>query len=318
MVDLGLSIEEGSKAPVISGLALGTSGENWATCGDDHLVRIWDASKGAVLKKFAGHADWVRAVVFSSDGKTLATAGDDRQVRFWDTETGKLRYAIPTAGQTVNCLTFSPNQRVLAVVGSGQDVWLIDTHERRIRQTLEAPSTDNRTVAFSPDGLMLAVAGRNGKIRVWSMADDGRPYDIEGHTQRVRALVFSCDSKTLASAGDDRQVILWDTRTWQSKGTLPKRPGRILSIAFCGPSCDWLAVGSSDNLIRVWDAQKPEQLYQLVGHTGSVTTLAWNQTTNTLLSASFDTTVRLWKMDDLQSPETPREEPPSEVASLPK
>ena len=64
VVDLGLSIEEGSKAPVISGLALGTSGENWATCGDDHLVRIWDASKGAVLKKFAGHADWVRAVVF--------------------------------------------------------------------------------------------------------------------------------------------------------------------------------------------------------------------------------------------------------------
>lgn len=317
VVDLGLSIEEGAKAPVISGLALGGSGGNWATCGDDHLVRIWDAAKGTVSRRFTGHVDWVRAVVYSSDGKTLVTAGDDRQVRFWDIETGKLRYAVPTSGQTVNSLTFSPNDRILAVVGSGQDVWLIDIRERRIRQTLDAPSTDNRAVAFSPDGSMLAVAGRNGKIRVWRMTDGGRPHDIDGHTQRVRALTFSCDSKTLASAGDDRQVKLWDTQTWKAKGILPKRPGRILSIAFCGKGCDSLAIGSSDNLIRVWDLRERRQLYRLVGHTGSITTLAWNHQNDTLLSGSFDTTVRFWKIPHPSPPET-QEEPPSEVASLPK
>lgn len=296
VVDLGLTIGENAKAPVISGLALGGMGQNWATCGDDHLVRIWDGTNGTVKKCFTGHADWVRAVVFSSDGKRLVTAGDDRQVRFWDSETGKLLYSVPTPGQTVNNLTFSPSSRVLAVVGSGKDVWLIDTQEKRIRQTLEAPGEDNRAVTFSPDGSMLAVAGRNGKIRIWNMADEGRPHDIKGHTRRVRAMTFSVDNKTLASAGDGRQVKFWNTKTWQQEGALPERPGNILSLAFCGKSCDCLAVGSTDNLIRVWDVKKPRQLYRLVGHTGSITTLVWNNKNNTLLSGSYDTTVRLWKI----------------------
>lgn len=317
VVDLGLSIEEGAKAPVVSGVALGGPDGNWATCGDDHLVRIWNAAKGTVAQCFTGHADWVRAVVFSSDGKTLVTAGDDRQVRFWDTEIGQFLYAVPTSGQTVNSLTFSPNSRILAVVGSGRDVWLIDTQQRRVRQTLEASSTDNRAVTFSPDGSMLAVAGRDGKIRIWRMADDGRPYDIEGHTRRVRALTFSADSTILASAGDDRQVKLWDTQTWEPKGTLPERPGRILSLAFCGQDCNCLAVGSSDNLIRIWDIREPRQLYRLVGHTGSITTLAWNPQNDTLMSGSFDTTVRMWKVQHDSAVEDPTK-PPSEVASLPQ
>jgi WD40 repeat protein len=55
-----------------------------------------------------------------------------------------------------------------------------------------------------------------------------------------------------------------------------------------------LAAGGSDDLIRVWDlATRSEQL-RLVGHTGSVSALAWDSQAEVLISGSFDTTVRLW------------------------
>ena len=44
----------------------------------------------------AGHADWVRSVVFSPDGATLAGAGD-KTVRTWDARTGAATRRLPAS-----------------------------------------------------------------------------------------------------------------------------------------------------------------------------------------------------------------------------
>ena len=56
-----------------------------------------------------------------------------------------------------------------------------------------------------------------------------------------------------------------------------------------------MATSGSDNEIRLWDLAKRQQTARLDGHTGSVSALAFDR--GLLVSGSYDTTVRLWKID---------------------
>ena len=63
-----------------------------------------------------------------------------------------------------------------------------------------------------------------------------------------------------------------------------------MSLAFCG--LQEIAAGATDNTVRVWDLTTKIETSRLVGHTGSVTSLAYSE--GTLASAGYDTVVRIW------------------------
>ncbi|MGH7140987.1 MAG: WD40 repeat domain-containing protein, partial [Pirellulales bacterium] len=171
---------------------------------------------------------------------------------------------------------------------------LIDPAHGKVTKTLVAHGPDNRALAISPDGNLLAVAGRDGYIRLWQLPQGELLRDIQADTLRIRTLAFSPDGRELASGGDGRQVRLWHVETGELSRSMPKRPGRTLSLVFCGDNR--LASGSSDNLIRLWDLASGGEQLELVGHTGSVSALAWHAERSLLVSGSFDTTVRLWDL----------------------
>ena len=55
-----------------------------------------------------------------------------------------------------------------------------------------------------------------------------------------------------------------------------------------------MASAGSGNVIHLWDVTARQERCRLVGHTGSVTTLVFDRGISTLISGSYDTTVRLW------------------------
>ena len=98
----------------------------------------------------------------------------------------------------------------------------------------------------------------------------------------------------MASAGEELSIRLWNASTAAALTVLPARPGRVLSLVFCGSQR--LAAGGSDDLIRIWDLPTQSEQLRLVGHTGSVSALVWDSQAKVLISGSFDTTVRLWPL----------------------
>jgi WD40 repeat protein len=151
-----------------------------------------------------------------------------------------------------------------------------------------------RALAFSPDGSLLAAGGRNGRIRVWRAADQSVAYEAPAHSLRIREIVFSPDGSLLLSAGEDRMIRATDARTGQEVFVLPTKGCKVYCLA---PLADGLlACGGSDNCITLWDLKRREAVARLAGHTGTVAGLAADETT--LVSVSYDTTVRLWQVHE--------------------
>lgn len=59
------------------------SAEFVLTGGRDKTIKLWDF-RGALIKTFTGHNNWVRGLVVHPSGKYLISVGDDKTVRCWD------------------------------------------------------------------------------------------------------------------------------------------------------------------------------------------------------------------------------------------
>ena len=67
----------------------------------------------------------------------------------------------------------------------------------------------------------------------------------------------------------------------------------VRSVAF-DPSGKYLASGSGDNIVRVWDVSSMQQVAELKGHTKAVASVAFDPSGKYLASGSHDNTIRLW------------------------
>jgi WD40 repeat protein len=281
--------------PVVSSVALDPAGKLLAAVGDDHLVRVFDLPSGKLVHRWASHVDWVKASAFRPNSSILATTGADRRICLWNvTADGKARTLSEPLQAVVYTIAYSPDGRFLAAAGFADKVWVFDADEGKLLRELSGPGTDIRAISFSPDGTRMAAAGRAGLVRIWDAASGQPISDVQVSSRRICALAYSPDGKLLAAAGQQRIVRLLEASSGKALADLPARHGEVMTLCFCGP--DTLASAGSGNVIHLWNVASRQEQCQLVGHTGSVTTLVFDRVAERLISGSYDTTVRLWDL----------------------
>ncbi len=141
------------------------------------------------------------------------------------------------------------------------------------------------------------------------MNDVEQPPALSAHKQRIRAVAFSPDGTLLATAGEDQNVLIWDKNQVQPLATLTIRGSKIMAIAWCGPAI--VAAGGSDNLIHMLDINTREEVAVLTGHTGTIAALAADPAGRMLISGSFDTTARVWNIEQIVAGKTTAQNAPT-------
>jgi len=280
--------------PVVTAVRVHRDGEWLATAGDDHVVRVFSLADGKQLQRLVKHTDWVRTIDFSPSGKQLASAGNDRLIHLWDAESGKWETELAAHVQGISQLHYSHDGKLLVAAGFQKQIHLYDVADHKLVRELSGTCPDMRTVAFSPDDSQLAAGGRCGTIRIFETASGQKLRDVAAHKQRIRALAFSQDGDFLASVGEDRTIHITPLAAETKPYSLDIRPVKFMSLVFYGPH--QLAVSGSDNIVRLWDVKERQELGVLLGHTGSVAAL--DCLGKMLISAGFDTTVRIWTVTD--------------------
>ena len=154
------------------------------------------------------------------------------------------------------------------------------------------------SVAVSPDDMRMASGGQDRTIIIWDVESKQIVFELVKHTGNVNCVCFSLDGKRLASGSNsDGTAVIWDTKTgtvlttlvvhWQGIGDA------VLSVAF-SPDGQQLASATSHGFIQVYRTDNGELLLQFKAHESWVCGIVWSPDDHTLISASWDKTVKFW------------------------
>jgi WD40 repeat protein len=289
----------------IRALTFNSSGKRLASGGVDRVVHIWDVQQGRLI---AGSDPSLRNQIVLSESaeRSWLFSAAASTVQGWDTKTGE---SIWTTDSNVSArsLATSPSGALLALSDSSPEVRVLDLKTKSFVRTLTHTKGPILDLVYSPDSSLLATASiTDGLVWVWKEGEaeailvipeaaDGCTLEtIAFHPQKNLIAVGGLD--IMGTGGSDGAICFWDLSERDRIDTIPTG---VTSLAF-DASGKYLAGGSIQNEICVWDAETREEIAVLKGHHERIGAVLFDKSGSKLLSASDDGSIRVWNWADNQ------------------
>lgn len=186
----------------------------------------------------------------------------DAQAALFNAVTGELDRRLTGPEDRVSAVAYSPSgtQALLASEDGTIRLYSLSATYSSGLTVVEVAGTIG-AVAYSPNGAYYAYGTNTGAVVMRDATTNVVVHTFAQHTGAVNGVAFSADSQRLASASDDASAVVYDTTT-----------GAVLRV-----------------LNTALDAN---------GHATTVTAVAFApNNSNLLLTASTDTTAKLWRIE---------------------
>jgi WD40 repeat protein len=242
----------------VNAVTFSPDGQLLASASNDHTVKLWRVSDGALLATLTElidpsgttHQDVVNTIAFSHDGTMLASGSTDRHIKLWRVADRTL-LRMMGGNEFILGLSFTPDDQLLASGGGYSTneikIWRLSDGQNIsiINDNLGA----NNAVAYSPDGQLLAAAKAQSVATVFNPSNGNAVQNL-GHDGTVNFVAFSPDGQTLATASDDQSARLWQTGSNFRIFTLNGPSGFVKSVGFAPDGQTLIAAGQD------WGAQR--------------------------------------------------------------
>lgn len=147
---------------------------------------------------------------------------------------------------------------------------------------------------YNPDvyaGIYYATKALNG-------GDTASFNHYLGHTEAVKSVTYAHEGNKLYSAGSDGHVLSWDLTDDKRTSKVIIEHHQVNRVVDISHDEKWLAVGSDDDHILLYNIKKPqEEPLELAGHNGVVFDLVFLSNSDGFIYASGDKVLRISNYD---------------------
>ncbi len=204
-----------------------------------------------------------------------------------------------------------PNLSIFDIQFWGDQVWvgsstgLISVYDRQTQKLIKhikVGDSNVRCFCLTSQGVLLAGYS-DGFVRAFTNKFDLIHAQL-AHDQSVFSLIQVEDR--IISVGRDAHIRSWtfDFNSNELHSSLPAVPAHIQAIntVVLSPCSNYIATGSMDKTIKIWDARKLTLLkvidFQRYGsHKHSINALIWSEFADLLVSCSDDKQISVWKIN---------------------
>jgi WD40 repeat protein len=251
--------------------------------------------KGTNYNVYQGHTSIVRSIV-ENNGRFFS-GGSDGQIISWNLN-NKDSSGILSNLPIVKKLTIS-NQSLFILTNSSIIKYDLNNKGSDI---YNFQNIDIKDFFITTNGKYLLVLNQSIII-----TDDYKSQGLEFYKSdaKINAIKYDLATAYLFVALSDGKIIYW--KNFPSE---PEKPFLLANI----PDGNWgdisfnsqkniVAAGTGNNqgTIYLWDITNGKQLSSLRGHTAKITGICFSSKGSLMASASYDGSVRIWHMDDLNT-----------------
>lgn len=266
---------------------------------------------GSGIREIQAHSDTITALDFDVPFGTMVTSALDDTVKVWDVNVGRCIGMLEGHTASVRALQVEDNLVATGSVDATIRLWDLsraryEPHDNRINK-----GDDDDDLAFGnpedeqqPEDITIPPPGA---------MRDCPLFTLEAHVDEVTALYMKGD--TLISGSADKTLRQWDLEKgrcvqtldvmwaaaqasasmgssegqWRQTGRLPDASADFVGALQVFDAA--LACGTADGMVRLWDLRSGQVHRSLVGHTGPVTCLQFDDVH--LVTGSLDRSIRV-------------------------
>lgn len=270
-------------------LSIATSPDGTRLFSGDNagVIHGWDLQADRSLGKSGLHRDVIRALSVSPSGQLLASGSDGGDIRIWSIPSFELLYVLEADSSGVNDLEWVDEFTFLSAAGNQLTKWELPKVGALLAP--QSPSADEgpasaemppkSTPRFDPTGVV--------------------PKPFASFPRLVHGIAISPDRKAFATASQSDNELQrgWlslfnsETNELLARNTTESR---AIAVAF-SPDGMSVAVGTQQGIVCLFNAKSistPPRI--LPDHASNVYELGFTPDGRSLISASKDSTVRLW------------------------
>lgn len=207
-------------------------------------------------------------------------------------------HTLSMASSPISTVSINPSGEWLALGSSKTGQLLVWEHASESNVLKQSSQLDTMTtLSYSPDSSRIITGADDGLIKIWDIASGFHVATFTEHSSAVTGSVYSRRGNVLFTSSLDGSVRAWDMLRYRNFRTFTAPTRLSFSCLAIDPSAEIVCAGSHDSFdIHLWSVQTGALLDQLSGHEGPISTLAFTPDGRTLVSGSWDRTIRLWNV----------------------
>ncbi len=251
---------------------------------------------GDRYNKYEGHQNTVRTVAFSPASNNFYSAGSDGKILQWTLNSEERPTVIAQNGFPNRKLEVSPDDRWLVNASDSSQLEIYDLQDlTKPPVRLEGHRGLVYDIAYTPDNAGFYSVGLDNTIRFNDVTRSRLVKNIPGG---IKVIDVSPDGTMLAAGGLDGKVRIFNTQSFEEQVLLEVEGAIIQAITFSKDGA-LLAIGDEQGVVKLIDVASGQIRNELTGQTARVNDLEFSKDDKLLASASWDGSVYLWVLGNL-------------------